>query len=82
MSYGPSVNNSADVATATGRAEIVLEMIRSTPRQQPFDLTSLFIGAIPLGHMQSRLLCKRPSSTVVQVVDRGDPRRYRMGSTR
>ncbi|MCA7890154.1 hypothetical protein LGM58_44140, partial [Burkholderia contaminans] len=25
---------------------------------------------------------KRPSSTVVQVVDRGDPRRYRMGSTR
>ncbi|KGC80089.1 hypothetical protein DO71_4610 [Burkholderia pseudomallei] len=31
----------------------------------------------------SRLLHrKRPSSTVVQVVDRGAPQRYRMGSTR
>lgn len=30
----------------------------------------------------SRDRCKRPSSTVVQVVDRGAPRRYRMGSTR
>ncbi|WP_148094465.1 hypothetical protein, partial [Burkholderia contaminans] len=57
------------------------KVLEQAPRYSSAIFNSLLLCATP-EDAPSLDLSKRPSSTVVQVVDRGDPRRYRMGSTR
>ncbi|WP_186079159.1 hypothetical protein [Burkholderia gladioli] len=66
------------------RAEAVLDAcIARAERDEPWTLHENEAAMVErLLVLHDEQLGKRLSSTVVQVVDGGDPRRYRMGSTR